>query len=139
MEAARGVSVKVPSEKQYGRLLILGAGAAVIAPGRRHWETLVRNGWVTSSLEDDGTGHYLPPLRITPAGLTALAEAVERYGLPELGGPVERLDEPAFIGRLHEELDEARKERDAARLEAHRATCLVRQIRRIVSNGEEPA
>lgn len=123
--------MRVPTEQQYDRLRILGAGAMVLVPSRREWEPLMRHGWVTGVLEDNGA-RFLPPLRITPVGLIALAAAVERYGLPDVVRQPRQVDEPAFLAKLRRDLDEAKLERDAARLQAHTATMLLRQIKRMV-------
>jgi hypothetical protein len=73
--------MRVPTERQYERLLNLGSGAAGLSCNKRDTEPLLRHGWVTAE--------WRPPfyqwVRITPDGLRALAEAVERYGLPDLG------------------------------------------------------
>jgi hypothetical protein len=74
------VSGRVPTEKQYGMLLTLGSGSAGLSWRRRDTEQLLRRGWVTAELRD----RYYQWVRITPAGLYALAAAVERYGLPEI-------------------------------------------------------
>lgn len=69
---------RVPTEKQYRLLRVLGNGCALVVGTRRTVEPLLRHGWVTA--ERDGFSW----VRITPAGLHALADAVERYDLPEL-------------------------------------------------------
>jgi len=61
-------------------------GAIVLAPGKRDWGPLLRRGWVTEAWPDrqhDGS-RYLPPLRITPDGLRAVAAAMEVFGAPEV-------------------------------------------------------
>jgi len=69
------------------RLLILGNGAIVVTP-RKTWAPLLSRGWVEQAWEvmhrdaeaaRRDAGH-LPPLRITPAGLRALADWLERTG-----------------------------------------------------------
>lgn len=72
---------KVPTEKQYRMLRGLGSGSAGLSWGRRDTEQLLRRGWVTAELHDS----YYQWVRITPDGLRALALAVEKYGLPDLG------------------------------------------------------
>jgi hypothetical protein len=71
---------RVPTEKQYRTLRVLGSGSAGLSFRKRQTEQLLRHGWVTAE--------WVPPyyqwVRITPDGLRALAGAVERYGLPEL-------------------------------------------------------
>ena len=77
----RTESARVPTEKQYATLRALGSGSAGLSWGKRHAEQFLRRGWVTAE--------WSPPfyqwVRITPAGIRALAAAVEKYGLPELG------------------------------------------------------
>ena len=72
---------RVPTEKQYDILLALGSGSAGLSFKRRECEPLLRRGWVTAELHD----RYYQWVRITADGLRALADAVERYGLPEIG------------------------------------------------------
>jgi hypothetical protein len=71
---------RVPTAKQYRHLRILAAGAAGLSWTKRDTRPLLRHGWVTA--EERGT--YFQWVRITPDGLRALADAVERYGLPDL-------------------------------------------------------
>jgi hypothetical protein len=123
--------VRVPTEQQYRRLRLLGSGALLLVPSRREWEPLLRHGWVAGVMEDNGS-RFLPPLRITPAGLVALAAAVERYGLPEIGGKPQQLDEPPFIAKLRKELDEAKADRDRAQLEAQASKTLLIQVKRML-------
>lgn len=78
--------MRTPTVKQGARLLVLGSGNIVLTPRRVDWAPLLRHGWVEHA---DGfgrapSGGFLPPLRITPNGLRALAAAVERDGLPPL-------------------------------------------------------
>lgn len=78
--------MRKPTPKQGARLLTLGSGNIVLTPRRADWAPLLRHGWVRHA-EGFGrtpTGGYLPPLRITPDGLRALAQATERDGLPGL-------------------------------------------------------
>lgn len=72
---------RVPTEKQYRTLLNLASGSAGLAWGRRHTEPFLRRGWATA----EPKGSYYNWVRITPDGLRALALAVEKYGLPDLG------------------------------------------------------
>lgn len=75
---------KLP-EASYRKLLILGGGAAIVAPRKREWRTLLARGLVApdgNTFEPDGWPAFL---RITPDGLRALADYVERTGLPPLG------------------------------------------------------
>lgn len=75
---------RVPTEKQYATLRPLGAGAAGVAWLKSRAAPLVRRGWVTAE-DYPGDARHTGFVRITPDGLRALAAAVERYGLPELG------------------------------------------------------
>ena len=74
--------MRTPTRKQYHRLLILADGSACVAGLKRQWAALGRHGWVSWRDETDG---HLAWVRITPDGLRALALAVEKYGLPEIG------------------------------------------------------
>lgn len=74
-------SDRCPTEKQYGRLLGLGSGAAGLSWGKRDTESFIRRGWLTA----EWVAPYYQWVRITPAGLRALAAAVDRYGLPKFG------------------------------------------------------
>lgn len=76
---------RVPTEKQYGILLMLGSGAAGLSFKKRETEALLRRGWVTA----DWRPPYYQFVRITPDGLRALTIAVERFGLPDLGPNLE--------------------------------------------------
>lgn len=127
--------MRVPTEQQYQRLRMLGSGSLLLVPSRREWEPLLRRGWVAGVIEDDGS-RFLPPLRITPAGLIALAAAVERYGPPEIIGTPRQLHEPPFIAKLRKDLDEARADRDRAQLEAHVTKTLLLQIKRMLARLE---
>jgi hypothetical protein len=73
--------MRAPTENQYRSLLMLGSASAGLSWKRRETEPFLRHGWVTAE--------WSPPfyqcVRITAEGLRALAEGVERYGLPELG------------------------------------------------------
>ncbi len=66
---------------QYQRLLPLGSASAGLSWTRRNAEPFLRHGWVTAEWRPP----YYQWVRITPDGLRALADGVERYGLPELG------------------------------------------------------
>ncbi len=71
------------TEKQARLLRVLAGGSIVLVPMRRGWMPIVRRGWVETTkgehIAPDGKPHgrYLPPLRITPDGLRALADATE--------------------------------------------------------------
>jgi len=73
--------MRTPTEKQYQALRNLASGAAGLSWGKRNTEMFLNRGWVTAE--------WRPPnyqwVRITPDGMRALADAVEQYGLPDLG------------------------------------------------------
>ena len=73
-------STRVPTERQYQLLLSIGSGAAALSRTKRDTEPLLRHGWVTA----DWRPPYYQFVRITAAGLHALARAVERFGLPSM-------------------------------------------------------
>ena len=75
---------KCPTEKQYAYLRTLGGGSAIIIGTKRETEMYLRRGWVTAELRDEKKYPYAW-IRITSDGLRALAEGVEKYGLPEIG------------------------------------------------------
>jgi hypothetical protein len=77
---------RVPTEKQYAILRMLGSGAAGLSFTKRAAEPLLRRGWVDA----EWRAPYYQFVRITPDGLRALADAVEKYGLPSLGPNPER-------------------------------------------------
>jgi hypothetical protein len=91
----------------------------VLAPGRGEWGPLLRRGWVEAVIADDADKRFLPPLRITSAGLRALADALERDGQPEpASGRFRQLDEPPVVTALKAAVEKAQAERDQARREA---------------------
>lgn len=69
--------MRQPSEAAFRRLLILASGAAVLAPGKRDWQPLLRRGWVEPAWL---SAHPPPPLQITADGLRALADWLDRTG-----------------------------------------------------------
>lgn len=75
------VAAMTPGRKQYDLLLMLASGTAGLSMRKRRVEPMLAHGWVTAE--------WKPPfyqwVRITAEGLRALAVAVERYGLPDLG------------------------------------------------------
>lgn len=68
-----------PGPNQYRLLLALGSGASALSISRRRCEPMLRRGWVTAELR----GRYYQMVRITPAGLHALADGADKYGLPD--------------------------------------------------------
>jgi len=84
MSGVPSPSSRLPTEKQYAYLRSLGSGSAIIVGQKRQTEMYLRRGWVTAEWRDEKQYPYAW-IRITPDGLRALAAAVEKYGLPELG------------------------------------------------------
>lgn len=130
-------SNRKPTLKQAERLRILGSSAIVLAPGRRDWAPLLRRGWVEAISEDDKDRRFLPPLRITPEGLRALAAAFEAYPedlQPEIKPKDQpaQLDEPPTVTRLKADLAKTREERDEARREAQTYRFAIAQARAAV-------
>jgi len=73
--------VRTPTPKQHNSLRILAGGGAGLSWTKRDTDSLLRHGWVTATWDKP----YYQLVRITPAGLRALAIAVETHGLPDLG------------------------------------------------------
>jgi hypothetical protein len=85
------VSARVPTRKQFRRLgAIAMPGSIVPSPTRNEWLPLRNHGWtrdIACTLAEHGRAFggayvqnwYLPPQQITPNGLRALADAMERY------------------------------------------------------------
>lgn len=71
--------MRVPTEKQFEKLRVLGSGGAGLSWTRRATRPLLNHGWVTA----EETDSYFQWVQITPEGLRALAAAVERYGWPQ--------------------------------------------------------
>ena len=71
--------MSAPTPNQYRYLLMLGSGSAWMSANKRKVEPLIRREWATGKWEPP----YYQFVRITPKGLRALADAVEKYGLPE--------------------------------------------------------
>lgn len=72
---------RTPTERQYHTLLPLASGNAGLSRRKHDINPLLRHGWVTA----DWDGLFFQMVRITPDGLRAVAAAVEKYGLPDLG------------------------------------------------------
>ena len=68
----------IPTRKQYATLRVLGSGHAGLSMRKRQTEALLKHGWVTASWDPP----YYQWVVLTPDGLRALADAVERYGWP---------------------------------------------------------
>lgn len=92
-----------PTRSQHRRLLALGSGAALVAASDREIRPLYRRGWVTGKHQGGGAYPW-SWVRITPAGLSALARSVERYGLPTMTfeAPV-RADAPGPVTSPNQE------------------------------------
>lgn len=93
--------MRIPTPKQAALLAAIPVGTAVLTPRRHDWRPLMNHGWVepVSAREHanngnayDGTNHYLAPLRITPDGLRALADSIEKHGQPESAQPRSQAD-----------------------------------------------
>lgn len=121
--------MKAPTVKQAELLRILGGGAMALTPGRREWSPLLRHGWVAAEGDDDGSP-YLPPLRITPAGLRALADAVERDGLPPIVGERRQVAEAPAVIRMRQQRDEALAALAAERRERAQRDRAIARVRR---------
>lgn len=88
----------------------LPVGMAVMNPRRHDFRPLLNHGWVEAVWDslagygyayDPSAGNrYLPPLRITPDGLRALADAIEKYGQPDPAEPQTQADAHWF-GRAY--------------------------------------
>jgi hypothetical protein len=57
--------------------------------------------------DDKDEGKFLPPLQITPAGLRALADALERYGWPRF--------DPEKVAEARRQPDKDKQERQDLR------------------------
>src|SRR5882672_2569724 len=93
--------MRVPTPKQAALLGEIPVGTAVINPRRHQWRPLLNHGWVeavwpkeweNSGLSGSGSDSYLPSLRITPDGLRALADAIDKHGQPESAQPQSQAD-----------------------------------------------
>lgn len=69
-----------PTPNQAEHLRALASGGTVLVPKRGQWMPLLRREWVERDpkFNETPTGGFLPPLRITPMGLRALADVLER-------------------------------------------------------------
>lgn len=82
--------MKTPTPKQFQKLKTL-CGHIVLTPNYRDWQPLVNHGWVEAAWGDEmevrqsGRIRFWPPLRMSPDGYRALADAIEEYGWPEAG------------------------------------------------------
>lgn len=90
---------RVPTQKQYDTLSILGVGVAGLAWKKGTTEPLLKHGWVTAEWK----APYYSWVRITPHGLRALAAAVEKYGVAPMkrDGPVEQRECAECGSRRH--------------------------------------
>jgi hypothetical protein len=76
--------VKPLTENQFRRLLILGRGGILVSGGtKRDWKPLYDRGLVQGELGSNG--RYINWVQITPDGLRALADGLERYGWRDAG------------------------------------------------------
>jgi hypothetical protein len=85
--------VRLPTVKQMERLALLGdPHMVVLSPRRKEWQALRSHGWIADAFPGPDRGrafggayvgnYFLAPQRITPDGLRALADAIEKHGLP---------------------------------------------------------
>jgi hypothetical protein len=90
------------------KLAALPVGTAVVNPRRHDWRPLLNHGWVEAAFGRAWVNHglayepgsqYLPALRITPDGLRALADAVEKHGQPEMVAPQTQVEAMAEYDR----------------------------------------
>lgn len=76
--------MRVPTEKQYERLQLWARVGQWLVVGRKgDHGSLVRNGWLEHDPESKNNDP-LSFLRITPDGLRAVADAMEKHGRPKL-------------------------------------------------------
>lgn len=128
---------RAPTPKQAEKLRILGSGAIVLTPGRGEWGPLLRRGWVEQVMADDADKRFLPPLRITAAGLRALADAFDAH--PDMRPTLklrefEQLDEPPVVTALKAAVEKAQAERDQARREAQAFRSRLAAVRRAIGD-----
>jgi hypothetical protein len=127
-----------PTPQQARKLQLLGGSTIVLAPGRREWGPLLRRGWVEPTYEDQGN-RFLPPLRITPDGLRALAAAMERW--PELTPEVRRSDHPQkdklpIVEELEAKVRSYRDEAAEERAKRISAEMVLRDVVRAAKRAE---
>jgi hypothetical protein len=127
--------MKAPTSKQADKLRVLGSGAIALAPGRGDWGPLLRRGWVETVDEDDKSKRFLPPVRITPAGLMALAAALERDGQVEMAEWPKQRSEAPHVTEFREKLDKVRAERDEAQREASRLRSKMASAKRALEGA----
>lgn len=123
---------RVPTDKQFRKLAVLGYGLVALAPSRGDWGAILKHGWVKCVSEDDGS-RYLPPLEITPDGLRAVADYLERNPQPdwtEREKKPPQVNEPPSITRLKEELANVKKDRDHHSRDAHHCRMRLRRVAR---------
>lgn len=124
---------RMPTDKQHAKLCALGVNYIVLAPRRGEWGPLLRRGWVEPIREDNPDKRYLPPLRLTPDGMRAIAAYIDKYGQPDWkGDKPEQLDESPGVTRLKEQLADEKAKRTEAEREAHWAKLKLRRIVREV-------
>ena len=128
---------RVPTVQQGGRLMALSSGNIALAPGRGDWGPLLRRGWVETIDEDDKDKRYLPPVRITPDGLRALAAAMEKH--PELTPEIKptdypQLDKSPAIAQLEEKVRKYRDDAAEERAQRVRLQMKLRSVKREVEH-----
>ena len=71
------------TQNQFDRLCSIAGGAMIVSGGnKRDWGSLHARGYVTGELGAQGC--FINGIRITSAGLRVFADAVDRYGFPEV-------------------------------------------------------
>jgi hypothetical protein len=72
---------RIPTRKQSEALRIVARMATALVPSKQEFGPLRRHGWTEDSphFADRSTSGFMQPQQITPAGLRALADAMERY------------------------------------------------------------
>lgn len=74
-------SGRTPTRNQHDFLIVLASGNAGLSVSRRVVDPFLKHGWVTA----EWVAPFYQWVRITPAGLRAVARSVEKFGLPDLG------------------------------------------------------
>ncbi len=73
---------RIPTRRQFDTMRPLVRFCTALVCTRREYGPLASKGWTAAEprwADVDHGGALLPPQRLTPAGLRALADAMERY------------------------------------------------------------
>jgi hypothetical protein len=73
---------RIPTKRQFDRLLVVGSGSMIISGGDRGLRAMVKRGWLSTDPPGSDNG-----FRITAEGFRALADAMEKYGLEPIKPP----------------------------------------------------